>query len=212
MACKFRADHMTQLSFACIAALLAATAVVLPVAAEKADRTKPMVVEGDRSGNVDLQKQVYQLTGNATVTQGTMVIRADRIEVREQPDGFRLAVAIGSAGNRASYRQRRDGPGDEIVEGTADRIEYDSKAGTLRFVGAAIVKRLRAGTTAEEITGPLIVWNNVEELFTVVGGATPASGGRVRAVLTPQPDAAASAPAPAASAVLQPTRPTGAPR
>ena len=167
--------------------------------AEKADRSKPMVVEADKPGSVDLQRQVVVFNGNVVIAQGTMQIRADRVEVRETPDGFRTAVAIGVPGRQASYRQKRDGV-DETVEGVADRIEYDSRADTLRLVGNGAVRRLRAGVVADEILGALIVWDNNAELFSVQGGASsPANPtGRVRAVLAPRADAAVPAPAPAA--------------
>lgn len=176
------------------------------VLAEKADRAKQMVVEADRPGTVDLQNQVYVLAGNATITQGTMVIRADRIELRQRPDGFRVATAIGTAAQPASYRQKRDGV-DEFVEGQAERIEYDGRADTLRFVGNGVVRRLRGGTVADEITGAQITWNANAELFSVEGGAAnPGNpGGRVRAVLSPRGEAVE----PAASAPLAPSRGLG---
>ena len=46
-----------------------------------------------------------------------------------------------------------------------------------------------AATLADEITGNLITYDNIAEVFSVAGGAaaTPANpGGRVRAVLTPR--------------------------
>jgi lipopolysaccharide export system protein LptA len=172
--------------------LLLLTVMALPVAAEKADRGLPIVVEADRPGTLDLQRQVVVFNGNVQIVQGTLVIRADRIEVREQAGGYRAAVATGAPGKPASYRQKRDGV-NEHVEATADRIEYDARAGTLRFSGSAAVRRLRDGAVADEITGAEIRWDDSAELFSVVGGE-PATGGRVRAVLTPRPEAAASAP------------------
>lgn len=194
-----------RLTPALLLALLAAGGVL----AERADRAKQMVIEADRPGVVDLQNQVYVLAGNATITQGTMVIRADRIELRQRPDGFRVATAIGTAGQPASYRQKRDGV-DEYVEGEAQRIEYDGRADTLRFIGNGAVRRLRGSTVADEITGAQITWNATTEVFSVEGGATTAAnpGGRVRAVLSPRGDAAASEPA-AAPAPLAPVRGLG---
>lgn len=182
-----------------VAALLAAAAVG-PAQAEKADRGKPIVVEADRPGTLDLQRQVVVFNGNVQIVQGTMTIRADRIEVREQAGGYRSAVATGVPGQPATYRQKRDGV-DEYVEGAADRIEYDARAGTLRFVGNGAVRRLRDGVVADEITGAEIRWDDAAEQFSVTGGDA-ASGGRVRAVLTPLPDK----PAPAGSA---PSAPSG---
>lgn len=171
----------------------------LPARAEKADRSKPMSIEADQPGSVDLQRQVVIFNGNVVISQGTMLLKADRVELRERPDGYREAKAIGSAAAPASFRQKRDGV-DETVEGVAERIEFDARTDTLRLVGNAQVRRLRAGVLADEISGSLITWDNTSELFNVTGGApTPANPtGRVRAVFAPAEDKAASAAAPAA--------------
>ena len=207
MVCKFRAENMPiRTSFVLILAAAAAFAVG-SAKAEKADRSKPLVIEADRGATFDLQRQVTLLNGNAVVAQGTMVLRAERIELRETPDGYRAATAIGSPGKPATWRQRRDGGSDEVVEGSADRIEFDGRADTLRFIGNGAVRRLRAGVLADEITGAIIVWDNVAEVFRVEGGAvTPANpSGRVRVTLSPRADGAASAPA-APAAPLVPSR------
>jgi len=169
---------------------------MVPAHAEKADRNKPMVLEADRSGSLDLQRQVFVYDGNAVITQGTMVMRADRIEVRQTPDGYYAGQAQGSSGKPATWRQRRDAV-DETVEGSAERIEFDGRADTVRFLGNSTVRRLRGGTVADEITGGVIVWDNTAEVFRVEGGVRSATnpGGRVRAVLSPRGEAAASAPA-----------------
>jgi lipopolysaccharide export system protein LptA len=160
-------------------------------AAEKADRKQPIVVEADKPGTLDLQRQVVVFNGNVQIVQGTMIIRAERIEVREQPGGARSAVATGVPGQPASYRQKRDGL-NETVEGSADRIEVDAQAGTLRFVGNGVVRRLRDGVVADEIRGAEIRWDDAAELFSVQGGPA-SSGGRVRAVLTPRAEPASGA-------------------
>ena len=199
---------MTPLStpfpaYATFAACLSAAGVALvlacgPVHAEKADRSKPMVVEADRPGTVDLQRQVVVFNGNVSIAQGTMVMRAERVEMREMPDGYRAATALGSPGKPATWRQRRDGV-DEVVEGSADRIEFDGRADTLRFVGNGAVRRLRAGAVADEITGGSIVWDNTAEVFRVEGGATSATNpsGRVRVILSPRAEGPPPAPVPA---------------
>jgi lipopolysaccharide export system protein LptA len=224
MVCKFCADMkphaLTPLSKTLFSALvvLAGACAAWPAAAERADRSKPMVLEADRSGSVDLQRQVFVYDGNAVITQGTMVMRADRIEIRQTPEGYYSGQAIGSPGKPASWRQRRDGDGDEVVEGTADRIDFDGRADTLRFVGNGAVRRLRGGVVADEITGNTIVWDNLSEVFRVEGGARSAvnPGGRVRAVLAPRAaapagsaPAAGAVPAPPGTPALQPSRSLG---
>lgn len=191
--------------------LLLAAGLCATAQAEKADRSKPLVVEADQGGSIDLQRQVLIYTGNVVVVQGTMQLRAERIEMRQTPDGHRTALAIGQAGKPASWRQKRDGV-DETVEGTADRIEFDGKADTLRLLGKGVVRRLRGATVADEISGSSILWDNNAELFRVEGGAgTPSNPtGRVRAVLSPRTEAPAAGPAAAASGgALAPSRTLG---
>lgn len=189
----------------CSALALGLLAALAPPAAqaEKADRTRQMVISAERPGTVDLQRQVVVFNGDVSISQGSMLIRAERVELREMPDGYRAATAIGSAATPASYRQKREGL-DETVEGSADRIEYDGRTETLRFVGHGAVRRLRGGVVADEITGETIVWDAAVEVFRVEGGESTAGnpGGRVRAVLSPRAASAASAP----PAELEPSR------
>jgi lipopolysaccharide export system protein LptA len=188
---------LLTVAYAAFAALT--LGALIPAHAEKADRTKPMVVEADQGGSVDLQRQVLVYTGNVVISQGTMQLRAERMEMRETPDGYRTANAIGSAAKPANWRQRRDGV-DETVEGSAERIEFDGRSDTLRFVGNGTVRRLRAGVVADEITGNNIIWDNTAEIFKVEGGVSTATNptGRVRAVLSPRTEGSAT-PAPAAT-------------
>lgn len=184
-----------------ILAVLAALAAA-PAFAEKADRFKPLNVEADQPGRIDLLNQHVVFNGNVVVTKGTMTIRAGRIEVRETPDGYHSAVAIGAANKPATFRQKRDGV-DEWIEGEAERLEYDGKTDTIRFVSNAAVRRLRGSTVADEIAGNVVSYDSIAEVFSVSGGAaaTPTNpGGRVRAVLTPREGSAAAAEAAAAAA------------
>ncbi|MBL8331014.1 MAG: lipopolysaccharide transport periplasmic protein LptA [Rubrivivax sp.] len=193
-----------------LSALLLSGALLAPVAlAEKADRAKPMVIDADKPGTLDLQRQVVVFNGNVAITQGTLSLRAERIEVRDSKEG-RTANAIGSPERQASYRQKRDVL-NEWVEGSADRIEFDTRTDTLTFIGNASVRRLRGTEVADEITGNSIVWDNKADLFSVTGGVPSAANpaGRIRAVLAPRAEAAASGPA-AAAAEAPPLKPARA--
>jgi lipopolysaccharide export system protein LptA len=182
-------------------ASLVALLLALPglAQAEKADRRKPLEISADRSGTLDYGKQITVLLGNVVISQGTMAIRAEKVEVRQLPNNNATATAIGEGGKRASFRQKREGV-EEYIEGSADRIEYDSRGDVVRFVGNASVRRTRGNTTADEVSGAVISYDNGNETFSVQGSAaapnTPSTtrDGRVRMVITPQPEAAASAP------------------
>jgi lipopolysaccharide export system protein LptA len=166
-----------------------------PAQAEKADRFKPLNVEAELPGKIDLLNQFVVFNGNVVVTKGTMTIRAARIEVRELPDGYHTAVAFGSPGQHATFRQKRDAP-DEYIAGDAERLEYDGKSDVIRFVNNASVRRLRGTETSDEISGNLVTYDSGTEVFNVSGGAPATAanpGGRIRAVLTPKEGSAAAA-------------------
>jgi lipopolysaccharide export system protein LptA len=195
---KFRAfmkNPFASLLIACVFTVSAGVAT-----AEKADRSKPMNIESDALRYDDL-KQVSVFSGRVVMTKGSIVVRANQIEVRQDPDGFQFGTITGSAEALAFFRQKRDGV-DEFIEGSAESIEYDGKADTVRFIKKAQLRRLRGTTVADEISGSLIVYENTTDMFTVDGGSKSAAGtpsapaGRVRAVLTPkQEPGAAAAPA-----------------
>jgi lipopolysaccharide export system protein LptA len=188
--------------------LLAAVALSLPLAqAERSDRAKPVNIEADRLSLDDLKKEsVFE--GNVQLTQGSLLLRADRVVVRQDEQGFNYAFATGAP---AYFRQKREGF-DEFIEGYAQRLEYDGKQDKMEMFTEA---RVRKGI--DEVRGDYISYNAVTEFYEVVGGgtsaATPANPqGRVRAVIQPKkemqktpsrPDQAGSQ-ASATGATLQP--------
>lgn len=166
--------------------------------AEKADRNKPMNVEADALRYDDL-KQTSVFTGRVVLTKGTILIRGARIEVRQDGDGYQFGVVDAEPGKLAFYRQKREGL-DEFIEGEGETIEYDSRADTVKFIKKAKLRRFRATTLGDEMSGGVILYNNITDVFTIDGapttpGSTGAPAGRVRAMLSPKPDPATAAPA-----------------
>lgn len=172
--------------------------------AEKADRDKPMNIEADTLRYDDL-KQVSLFTGRVILTKGTIIIRGARLEVREDPDGFQYGTVNAGPDKLAYFRQKREGL-DEYMEGEAELIEYDGRADTVKLTRKAIMRRLRGATLADEVTGAVIVYENLNDKFSVDGATPAAGGGRVRAMLTPKPDN--RNPRPAVDAIAPPLRAT----
>lgn len=187
-----------------ILAAALALGAVLPAAAEKADRDKPMNVEADALRYDDLN-QTSVFTGNVVITKGTTLIRGAQVDVSQDPEGYQKAVAIAAPGKLAYYRKKRDGV-DEYIEGEGERIEYDSRADLVKFIKRAVVRRYKGATLNDETTGALIVYDNNTDVFTVDGGAANRSAanpsGRIRALLSPRvaPGTPGAAPAPSAPA------------
>jgi lipopolysaccharide export system protein LptA len=163
--------------------LLACLLVLAPSAhGEKADRSKPIHLEADRV-TVDDAKQIATFTGNVVLTQGTMVLRGDRMEVRQDKSGFRQGTTWG---NLAYFRQKRDNA-DGLIEGWAERIEYDSRTDKIQLFNRATLKRGQ-----DEVQGSFISYDSATEFFQV-SGSSPSPGGsakssdnRVRAILQPK--------------------------
>jgi len=151
--------------------------------AEKADREKPVNIEADRMFYDDL-RQLNIFEGNVTLTQGTLVIRADKLTVKQDPEGFQHGTADKGAGGLAYFRQKRDNV-DEYIEGWGERIEYDAKTEK-----ADLITRARILRGTDTVTGNTINYDGRTEFYTVMGGkdASAADGGdrRVRAVIQPK--------------------------
>jgi len=151
------------------------------VFAEAADRDKPIDLEAD-TVKVDDAKQISTYSGNVILTQGTLVIHADKLVVREDKEGFQHSTSLG---NPTTFKQKREGK-NEYMEGSAQRIEYDGRMDKVQLYTKAWVKR------GEDIVhGDYIMYDANAEYAEVIGGgsqaATPgAPTGRVRAIIQPK--------------------------
>ena len=171
---RLRAARRRALACCLLAALAA------PAAAEKADRDKPVNLEADKV-TIDDGKQIALFEGNVVLTQGTLQIRGERMQVNQDKDGFRYGTTWGSP---AYFRQKRDGF-DEYIEGWAERIEYDGRAESMQMFNRAQLKRGQ-----DEVRGNYISYDAKSEFFQVTGGGTGAGpngpDSRVRAVIQPK--------------------------
>ncbi|WP_439645860.1 lipopolysaccharide transport periplasmic protein LptA [Methylobacillus glycogenes] len=151
------------------------------VHAEKADREKPIELEAD-SVQVNDAKKTSTYVGNVILTQGTLIIKGDKLVVREDKEGFQHST---SYGNPTTFKQKRDGK-NEYMEGSGQRIEYDGRMDKVQLFTKAWVKR------GEDIVhGDYIMYDANAEYAEVISGgsqsATPATpNGRVRAVIQPK--------------------------
>ncbi|MBK9443521.1 MAG: lipopolysaccharide transport periplasmic protein LptA [Comamonadaceae bacterium] len=168
--------------------------------AEKADRNKPMNVEADAL-RYDDARQTSVFTGRVVLTKGTIQIRGGRIEVRQDPQGYQHGVVTAEVGKLAFFRQKREGV-DEYIEGEGETIDYDGRQDTVKFLSKAQLRRFLGTTLNDEFSAGVIVYNNTTDVFTLDGAPAPgqsgslgqaaAPAGRVRAMLTPKPEPAAS--------------------
>jgi lipopolysaccharide export system protein LptA len=170
-----------------LAARFTFTALLLTLApiaahAEQADKEKPINFSAEQPAEVDFEKRVGTLRGNVVITQGTITIRADRIDFKQNADNSMSATAYG---NPISFRQKKDGV-NEYYEGYAQKAVYDGQKDLLELFDRALLKQ---GT--DEIRSNYISYNNTTGQFKAEGrpdqpGAQSGPGKRVTGVFQPK--------------------------
>ena len=179
------ASMKTHVLWTCAASFLC---LALPALAEKADRNKPMQIQADRL-EVDDIKKISIYSGNVILTKGTILLRAEKLTVSEDAQGFQMGVANGKPGQLASFRQKREGV-DQFVEGYGERVDYDGKNETVKFSQRAQLRRLEKEKVTDEADGAVINWDSRSEFFTVQSGITGQSpqnpNGRVKVTIQPK--------------------------
>jgi lipopolysaccharide export system protein LptA len=152
--------------------------------AEKGDKEKPINFSATQPAEVDFEKRIGTLRDNVVITQGTLTIKADRIDFKQNADNSLSATAYG---NPISFRQKKD-DSDEYYEGFAQRAVYDGSKDLLELFDRALLKQ---GT--DEIRSNYISYNNSTGVFRAEGrpdapNAVDGPGDRVRGVFQPRPD------------------------
>lgn len=154
--------------------------------AESADRGKPIELEAD-TVTVNDAKKTSTYTGKVILTQGTLIIHADKLIVREDKEGFQHSTSLG---NPTTFKQKMEGK-NEYMEGSGQRIEYDGRMDKVQLYTRAWVKR------GEDIVhGDYISYDANAEYAEVIGGVksdgSGSSTGRVKAIIQPKNKPAAT--------------------
>jgi lipopolysaccharide export system protein LptA len=152
------------------------------VIAEQADKDMPIEIESD-TVTVDDNRNISIYKGDVILTQGTMIIRADELTVREDKQGFQHSISTGSP---TSFKQKRDGV-DSYVEGKASRIEYDGHMDKVHLYDKASVKRGK-----DIVFGDYIIYDANAEIAQAMSGSTKDNSGnnskktRTRIIISPK--------------------------
>jgi len=158
---------------------VAVLSYISPCFADRADSEKPLHLESDQVV-IDEAQKTSTFTGSVQLTQGTILIQGQKIVVVQDKDGFKHGTIYGDTAN---FRQKREGM-DEYVEGSGERIEYDTRLDEINLYGQAHVRR-----GLDDVRGEHITYNLKTEIFQVTGGNTSSDdtpSKRVRVVLQPK--------------------------
>ena len=162
------------------ASVLVAFAALAPDAlAEKADREKPIRYSANNLDGNEADQTVL-LSGRVEVTQGTILLKADRVVLKQQPDG---SYNVSATGKPVTFRQKMDNS-DEFVDAQALRVEYLGAKDLVELYDQSWIKRGK-----DELRGNFLTYNSATGAFAGRGSpsATPSADGRVSGVIQPKP-------------------------
>ncbi|MEY4495024.1 MAG: hypothetical protein RL744_88 [Pseudomonadota bacterium] len=165
-----------------------ATFCITSAHAEKADQDKPIVLEAEKVSVNDVQ-QVYELDGQVLLTKGSILITGEKGNIKVDPEGYEYVDIQGNPESTASFRQRREGPANEFMQGRGQTVTYNAKTELLTLTGDARLKRLHNMQMLDQLRGWKIDYDDVLQRYQV----------------TPPPNAKAED-LPLARAILSPRR------
>ena len=174
----------------------------LPAAAEKTDREKPIRYSANSLDGNQAEGSVI-LNGKVEVLQGTILLRADRVILKQQADGSYNATA---SGKPVTFRQKMD-DSDEYVDAQALRIEYLGSKDLVELYEQGWIKRGK-----DEVRGSFLTYNSSNGQFAGRGswppaGTAPNPEGRVVGVIQPKPKDPAATPSTSPSPSPAPSSP-----
>jgi lipopolysaccharide export system protein LptA len=172
-----------------VAAALAAAMLLsqgFSAQAEKADREKPTNIEANKMSSDDARRMTI-FEGNVVLTKGTIAVRADRIVVRQDADGFQFSTAYGKPVRFRQKGEPKDGCEGLWTDGEALRIEIDDRNEKVELFDKARVQRAQ-----DVVNGEYIFLDQRTEFFSVSAakGAAPQAAPTTRVTAVLQPKAA----------------------
>lgn len=186
------ADPASSAANAKPAAASAKSGSTAPGAKKPADEPDTLILSD--SLNYNDAKKESTFSGNVVMTRGAMTLRADKLVMHEDAQGFQFGTATVNQGKLVFVRQETPEK-FEVVEAKGLRAEYNGKTKEIEMIGDAVVTKFVCGKPFDKISGDRVKYNqetNIYEAFSKPG-ATSAQGGRVRSIATPSAKAEAAA-------------------
>jgi lipopolysaccharide export system protein LptA len=148
------------ISFALLGAFL------ITAHAEKADQDKPIILEAEKVSVNDVQ-QVYELDGEVLLIKGSILITGDKGNIKVDSEGYEYVDVQGNPESTASFRQRREGPANEFMQGRGQTVTYNAKTELLTLTGDASLKRLLNMQMLDQLRGWKIDYDDVKQHYQV---------------------------------------------
>jgi lipopolysaccharide export system protein LptA len=133
---------------------------------EKADQDKPIILEAEKVSVNDVQ-QVYELDGNVLLIKGSILMTGEKGNIKVDPEGYEYVDVQGNPKSTASFRQRREGPANEFMQGRGQTVIYNAKTELLTLTGDASLKRLHNMQMLDQLRGWKIDYDDVIQRYKV---------------------------------------------
>jgi lipopolysaccharide export system protein LptA len=158
-----------------------------PALSEKADQNKPLIINA-ASVSINEVEQKYKLQGDILLIKGSIVVSGDQGDILVDPEGYQFIEVKGDAKSLATFRQRREGPANEFMQGASKDVNYDGKQEVLILLGDASMKRLLNMQMRDHLRGGKIEYRDDTQEYRV---SQPASQPKSalpssRAILAPR--------------------------
>ena len=155
--------------------------------AEKADQDKPVILEAEKVSVNDV-KQAYDLKGQVLLIKGSIIVTGEDGHIEVDPEGYEFVNVKGTPDATATFRQRREGPADEFMQGLGTEVVYNAKTEVLTLTGDASLKRLLNMQMLDQLRGWKIEYDDVKQYYRVTPpkDAKPDDLPLARAILSPR--------------------------
>ncbi len=148
---------------------------------EKTDKDQPIIIDSDEL-LIDDSKNTSTYSGDVILQQGTLIIRGDKLTIREDKQGFQHSSSIGKP---TTFKQKMENS-DDYIEGQALTIEYDGNMDKIHLYSKARVKKGN-----DLVIGDYIMYDANSEFAQALSGNTVTKDGnevkkgRTRAIIRP---------------------------
>ena len=148
---------------------------------EIADKDQPIIIDSDEL-LIDDSKNTSTYSGDVILQQGTLIIRGDKLTIREDKQGFQHSTSIGKP---TTFKQKMENS-EDYIEGQALTIEYDGNMDKIHLYSKARVKKGN-----DLVIGDYIMYDANSEFAQALSGNTTTKDGnevkkgRTRAIIRP---------------------------
>lgn len=139
----------------------------------KDDTNKPINIESNNQA-LDLDNQTVTFTDNVVITQGSILIKADKVVITRPDKGSNKKETVDAFGVPVTFHQVLDN--GKPVDGKANKVHYDLGTEFLTLTGNAELKQLDS-----KINGEVITYDVKKQQLK----ATGSTNSRVRTILIP---------------------------